>query len=485
MAPPSRPQRKSEPYIAPDVLPHCNSGLPSATLLYASPTPDDDCRICRRPLSSFTTTAKLQCDHVFHRSCIEASLRHRPACPTCGDAGCIEPSFGTSPSGTLHHSILRDRPCPGFPDAPSTILIEYHVPHGVQKPYHPHPGRRFEGFSRREAFLPDNPAGRALLTRIVYAWKRGLVFSVGTSATTGRSDAVVWSSLVPHKTSLRGGPHGWPDGDFLRACHETLDALHVPGAEGCEPRADHLTLATLPIVVNEAIRYTADDSTATATVPQTAGLEPLSRFPLSTENCRICGERLSSGFCVEVQACRHAFHRSCLERGLLRGVNHSNESESRPSHLESTSRFYRVHHLRHISVFFPSLLPASGTMCIDRENALCPGFEPARTIKITYRIPSGIQTSHHPHPGRHHGGTTRTAYLPNNDEGIRLLQRLRYAWTQGLIFTVGYSVTYRRGDCVTWATIPHKTRLDGGDYGFPDPFYVDHCNKVLDELLVP
>ncbi|KAL7465443.1 hypothetical protein ACHAXS_008769, partial [Conticribra weissflogii] len=315
---------------------------------------------------------------------------------------------------------------------------------------------------------------------VIYAWKRGLVFTVGTSATTGRSDAVVWSSLVPHKTSLQGGPHGWPDGAYLRACREALDALRVPDAGECERRAEcesasgsehreasAMRMVVLPLLVTEEIAYDADknDDNATAKVAQTEGLQPISRFPHSNETCRLCGKSLASGFCVEIQACRHAFHQKCLENKLLRGVDRCSVCG--------------------VSYGRPRGHSPSGTMTIDRDPRLCPGFEPAKTIRITYRIPPGIQKSYHPHPGRRHEGTTRTAYLPNDDEGIRLLQRLRCAWTLGLIFTVGYSVTCQRNDCVTWATIPHKTRLEKGVYGFPDPCYVDDCHRVLDGLLVP
>lgn len=147
---------------------------------------------------------------------------------------------------------------------------------------------------------------------------------MGTSETTGRSDSVVWSSLVPHKTSLKGGPHGWPDEDYLRVCHEKLNALLVPEAEVCEKRMngeDTMTtglMVTVPIVIREEIEY---DDDSMAKIPQTLGLEPMSRFPLSNEACQICGRLLSSGFCVEVQRCKHSFHQCCLERGNLRGCN--------------------------------------------------------------------------------------------------------------------------------------------------------------------
>lgn len=36
---------------------------------------------------------------------------------------------------------------------------------------------------------------------------------------------------------------------------------------------------------------------------------------------------------------------------------------------------------------------------------------------IDYCIPDGVQQHNHPNPGKGYRGTTRRAYLPNNDEG--------------------------------------------------------------------
>jgi deltex len=100
--------------------------------------------------------------------------------------------------------------------------------------YHEHPGARFCG-TERTAFLPNTPDGCRLLTRLKYAFKHGLTFTVGTSLTTGRSDVVTWTS-IPHKTSFNGAsgdPHGFPDGKYLSNCNSALDALGVPSADDC------------------------------------------------------------------------------------------------------------------------------------------------------------------------------------------------------------------------------------------------------------
>jgi deltex-like protein len=108
-----------------------------------------------------------------------------------------------------------------------------------------------------------------------------------------------------------------------------------------------------------------------------------------------------------------------------------------------------------------------------------------KSITITYEIPSGTQLLYHENPGTCYTGTTRVAYLPDSPEGRQLLTRLKYAWTHGLIFRVGTSLTTGAHNVVTWASIHHKTSLSKSAHGFPDPNYFDNCNGALDALFVP
>ena len=88
-------------------------------------------------------------------------------------------------------------------------------------------------------------------------------------------------------------------------------------------------------------------------------------------------------------------------------------------------------------------------------------------------------------PGLPFAGASRIAYLPDNAEGRRLLKRLEYAFSKGLTFTVGTSLSTGQGDVVTWASIHHKTSISGGAHGFPDPSYFYNCNDELDAVGVP
>lgn len=59
-------------------------------------------------------------------------------------------------------------------------------------------------------------------------------------------------------------------------------------------------------------------------------------------------------------------------------------------------------------------------------------------------------------------GTFRKAYLPNNKEGNEVLQLLKKAFEQKLIFTIGESRTTSETNQVTWNDIHHKTSMIGG-----------------------
>lgn len=73
-----------------------------------------------------------------------------------------------------------------------------------------------------------------------------------------------------------------------------------------------------------------------------------------------------------------------------------------------------------------------------------------------------IFQAEHPKPGQSYYGTSRTAYLPNNAEGQKVLRLLREAFNRRLVFTIGQSRTTGCDDVVTWNDIHHKTYTHGG-----------------------
>ncbi|XP_061584576.1 E3 ubiquitin-protein ligase DTX3L-like [Cololabis saira] len=122
-----------------------------------------------------------------------------------------------------------------------------------------------------------------------------------------------------------------------------------------------------------------------------------------------------------------------------------------------------------------------GTMTWRRDAASLPGFEDCGHIEIAYNIPRGIQTEKHPNPGQPYNGTARTAYLPDNKEGNKVLQLLKKAFDQRLIFTVGTFITTGIENQVTWSDISHKTFILGGPacFGYPDLNYIEQVKREL------
>lgn len=128
----------------------------------------------------------------------------------------------------------------------------------------------------------------------------------------------------------------------------------------------------------------------------------------------------------------------------------------------------------------------SGKMRITVIPDKCSGYI-EDTIAIHYQIRGAFQKSYHPIPNTPHSRKNTTAYLPNNDDGKKLLKRLKYAFEHGLTFTVGTSLTTGLHNQCTWASIHHKTSLSGGTrrHGYPDVSYFMNCNEELDGLGVP
>lgn len=87
---------------------------------------------------------------------------------------------------------------PGY-ESYGAIEISYHFPSGYNK------NGNYSGTSRY-AYLPDCPKGRKVLELLRKAFDYRLIFTVGTSVTTGATNTVVWAG-IHHKTSISGGAY--------------------------------------------------------------------------------------------------------------------------------------------------------------------------------------------------------------------------------------------------------------------------------------
>uniref|UniRef100_A0A3Q2XC07 E3 ubiquitin-protein ligase n=1 Tax=Hippocampus comes TaxID=109280 RepID=A0A3Q2XC07_HIPCM len=206
--------------------------------------PDEDCTICMEPLggpsgykgpgvgpvSRAESVGRLaQCGHLYHFQCLVAMYNNGNKdgslqCPTCKTIYGVK--TGNQPAGKMEYHIIPHS-LPGHPDCKS-IRIIYNIPPGIQGPEHPNPGKPFtaRGFPRH-CYLPDSDKGRKVLRLLLVAWDRRLIFSVGTSSTTGESDTVIWNE-VHHKTEFGSNltGHGFPDPGHL---DNVLDELRAQG----------------------------------------------------------------------------------------------------------------------------------------------------------------------------------------------------------------------------------------------------------------
>lgn len=180
----------------------------------------DRCRICSGTMQARSTFKLYACGHMFHRDCLMKAMEQSCRCPQC-DCKVREP-VGRMPSGSMTISVDPSMSCRGY-ETVGTIVITYEFPRGTQKQYHVNPGVEYQGTCRK-AYLPDCEDGRNLLKRLGYAFARGLTFTIGTSLTTGMSNAITWA-CIPHKTTVDGGMYGFPDAGYFKYAHEELDKI--------------------------------------------------------------------------------------------------------------------------------------------------------------------------------------------------------------------------------------------------------------------
>lgn len=212
----------------------------------------------------------------------------------------------------------------------------------------------------------------------------------------------------------------------------------------------------------EVLTYTAPQTITTST-PSDAFISCKKQD--CTDDCVICMESLSSsGRVVRLKECGHEYHRTCITDAL----------KAQPWCPVCRAMIRK-----------PQGTCPSGTMSISTSSIRCSGFSCSKSIVITYSMPSGTQMPYHDNPGQRFQGATRIAYLPDNDDGRKLLKRLKWAWMQGLTFRVGTSLTTHQPNCITWASIHHKTSPSGGTHGFPDAAFFINCNGELDSCGVP
>lgn len=155
-------------------------------------------------------------DHFFHSECLANLIgeKSHAKCPNCSKIyGIIT---GEQPKGTMKAYITREYHCDGYPKI-GTIVMEYKFPNG-------------KGYSgtHRIAYLPNNKEGKEILALLKVGFDRRLLFTIGTSVTTGQENTTIWNG-VHQKTNISGGSHnyGYPDPTYFNRVKQELAAKGV------------------------------------------------------------------------------------------------------------------------------------------------------------------------------------------------------------------------------------------------------------------
>lgn len=189
---------------------------------------EEFCPVCLDDLSQITQDNPVvelsKCNHKFHKKCVKQAFTCLQAqCPVCKKWYGVP--RGNQPLGGKMNVTLQPGKLPGYPDVNDYIKIHYLIPGGVQTRDHLRPGVPFSGTSRY-AFLPNTPEGFLVLQLLRLAFRYRLIFTVGDSVTTGAKNVVVWNN-IHHKTTLHGGPFGFPDSTYLDRVMEELTNVGI------------------------------------------------------------------------------------------------------------------------------------------------------------------------------------------------------------------------------------------------------------------
>ncbi|NXL70204.1 DTX1 ligase, partial [Leptocoma aspasia] len=179
--------------------------------------PDEDCTICMERLVTSSgyegvlsprgikpeLVGKLgKCGHMYHLLCLLAMYNNgnKVSC-TPGLAACRGgvASCGPRAGAESHPGGAEAVPCPG-----EEVLG---VLGGCASPCQ---------LAGRCQMGEPRPCLPQVLKLLIVAWDRRLIFTIGTSNTTGESDTVVWNE-IHHKTEFGSNltGHGYPDPNYL------------------------------------------------------------------------------------------------------------------------------------------------------------------------------------------------------------------------------------------------------------------------------
>jgi hypothetical protein len=122
----------------------------------------------------------------------------------------------------------------------------------------------------------------------------------------------------------------------------------------------------------------------------------------------------------------------------------------------------------------------SGSMTVNVDSIPCKGLQSLRSIVIHYEFSHGVQKKYFPSPGKYPHSADLKAYIPDTTEGCKLLKRLAFAFSHGLLFSVGTCSLNGRPDSVFLEVVEHQ--YNPSVY---DPLYISRTHRELSRLQVP
>jgi len=198
----------------------CEMELEMTNQVSSSFLQESNCSFDEHPTGypSPTNVFQLECGHAFHKDCLTNWFENKRRCPQClKDYGVVT---GTQPRSGKMDWHTEAFSLPGHGDASNTIVVQFEFLAGTDSD-----GTAYEG-RRCKAFLPGNAQGIILLELFKVAFKRRVMFGLGSSMTF----ALYRPTFNIHiKTSTNKGiaGHGYPDKSYYQRATEELQANGV------------------------------------------------------------------------------------------------------------------------------------------------------------------------------------------------------------------------------------------------------------------
>ena len=172
------------------------------------------------------------CEFPIHKECKKGVLSTQEECPYCKT--CLVDPETKEPHGTMTISKLNYVHIPFKNKDTGVLTASFNLQGGKNDiGYYPP--------DSRNAYFPDNKEGNELVDWFIDGFKKGVLFRIGDSVTTGRKNVIVYGAA--HQKTTISGPHGYPDDGYpVRAMNElALAGVMGPykGKKADLPKGNH------------------------------------------------------------------------------------------------------------------------------------------------------------------------------------------------------------------------------------------------------